>query len=344
MKSKFKEIFSKKYFWGIVFVFIIIISSITAVIFLQNGVNHIKLSEISQIDTGGDAVDVEVHYNIAYVSDMTSNCLKIINVSDPSNPELLSTFQAHGNHQLTVVANGSNNIICYLTDHNYGLYILNVSDPYNPLILSKYTDQGEIDDLVVFGDFAYVIDQEDGLEIVDISDPTDPQKLGEFQYGVEGYHVDVIIKDDFAYLTDVQTGLTIVNITDPTNMQEIGSYYENSQFHWMDIQNNFLFIPDQDKIRIIDISDPSNPTLHTTIEDTGTHIVISVKNDLIYVSDMEEGLEIYNVTDLENPEKLITFFDGGIPFGHWIENNIIFVADKTDNLEILKLELPHYEV
>jgi hypothetical protein len=63
----------------------------------------------------------------------------------------------------------------------------------------------------------------------------------------------------------------------------------------------------------------------------------------MYVSDFDEGLEIYNISDIQNPEKLVTYFDGGIAFGHWVVHNLIFVADKSDNLEILKLELPHYD-
>ena len=343
LNTKLKELASKKYLWVLVLLVGILIPSTIFLNYLGNRINEVKITELSQFDTGGDAVDVEVHYDIAYVSDMNSNLLNIIDVSDPSHPVLLSTFQAHGNHQLTVVANGTNSAICYLTDHNYGLYILNVSDPTNPQILSQYTDPGEIDDLVVIDDYAYVIDQEDGLEIVDISDPTDPQKLGDFSYGVTGYHVDVIVRDEIAYLTDVRTGLTVVNISDPTNMYEIGTYYTDSEFYWMEIQGNYLFVPNQENINILDISNPAFPTLYSTINDTGAHGVISIQYDLMYVSDFEEGLEVYDVSDLQNPEKLITFFDGGIPFGHWVKHNLIFVADKSDGLEILELTLPHYE-
>ena len=342
MNAEAKKLLPKKFLWGIGIILGILIPSLFLLNFLGNDLNSIQIRELSQIDTGGDAVDVEVHYDLAYVSDMNSNLMNIIDVSDPSKPVLLSTFQAHGNHQLTVVANGTS-AICYLTDHNYGLYILNVSDPTNPQILSQYTDWGEIDDLIVIGDYAYIIDQEDGLEIVDISDPTDPQKLGDFSYGVTGYHVDVIVRDEIAYLTDVHTGLTVVNISDPTNMYEVGTYYTDSEFYWMEIQGNYLFVPDKEDIQIIDISDPSNPTLYSTINDTGSHGVISIQYDLMYVSDFEEGLEVYDVSDLQNPEKLITYFDGGMAFGHWVRHNLIFVADKADGLEILELDLPHYE-
>lgn len=321
------------------FLVLFLVANTFLIIIITRNFRTPSLEKVGQFPTGGDAVDVEVHGDLAFVSDMKVNQLLILNVSDPRDPMLLSTFQAHGNHQLTVIANGSDEIICLLTDHDYGLILLNASNPSNPTVLSRYQDPGEIDDLTVVEDLVYVVDQVDGLEIVNISDPRHPIKVGAFQYGVEGYHVDVIVRDHIAFLSDVKEGLYIVNVSDPTHIVEM-AHVARSDFYWMDLQGDLLYIPHEQTIEIYNISLPSDPLLVASIDDGGQNGVIWVDNDIAYISDFELGFEIYAIHDLTDWELLVSFNDGGMPFGFWVKSSYIYVADKTDDLEILRFTLP----
>ncbi|MHA2033553.1 MAG: hypothetical protein ACW99Q_29650, partial [Candidatus Kariarchaeaceae archaeon] len=53
----------------------------------------IELELVSKTDTGGDASFVQVMNNIAYVSDMDANQIKIFDVSDTGNLEFLSEYR-----------------------------------------------------------------------------------------------------------------------------------------------------------------------------------------------------------------------------------------------------------
>jgi hypothetical protein len=59
----------------------------------------LTLTELGQIDTGGEAFEVEIVGEIAYVMDTTDNNpggLVIINVSDPNHPYKLGSYYQSG--------------------------------------------------------------------------------------------------------------------------------------------------------------------------------------------------------------------------------------------------------
>ncbi|WP_371804137.1 LVIVD repeat-containing protein [Candidatus Lokiarchaeum ossiferum] len=311
---------------------LLVIASVTTYILLTPPKEKILVSKVGSIETGGGAVDVDVIDGIAYISEMRANALKIINVSDPSNPVLLSSYEVSGNHQLSV-----QNQIVYITDHNRGLVVINVTNASHPVFISRYSDPGFIDDLYIVNDTAYVIDQDDGLEIVDISDPTNLVKLGSFNFGGTGqYNVDVIIRDNIAYLTDQVSGFYIADVSDPTNITEL-YHYEGSGMGWMDIYNDFLYIPNQQTVLLFNIEDPESTKLIREIKVGTGPFVITIKNDLACVSTDTEGVKILDLSNPRYPKVIGSFNNEGMPFMTSIENDYIYVAGTSSGLEILQM-------
>lgn len=317
---------------------LIVIASVTTIILLSipkdapsETEETLSITKVGYIDTGGDTCDVEVVDGIAYVSDMRANALKIINVSIPSNPVLLSSYEVSGNHQLAVKGD-----IVYITDHDQGLVLLNVTNASHPVFISRYSDSGEINDIYLMDGTAYVIDQDDGLEIVDISDPTNLTKLGSFNYGSVGYHTDVIVQDNIAYLADQDKGLYIVDVTDPTNILEL-FHYEGSGMGWMDIYNDFLYIPNQQNLLLFNISNPESPDLLQEVNIDGNPFVITIKDDIACVSTSNEGIKILDLSTPLFPNVIGSFYDEGMSFGTYIVNDYVYVADKSGGLEILQM-------
>jgi hypothetical protein len=62
-----------------------------------------------------------------------------------------------------------------------GLHIFDVSAPGQPVRLSSTTLPGQVWDVAVSGDRAFVAAGEKGVHILDVSDPTSPVRLGAFQ-------------------------------------------------------------------------------------------------------------------------------------------------------------------
>ncbi|MFW9913454.1 MAG: LVIVD repeat-containing protein, partial [Candidatus Thorarchaeota archaeon] len=123
------------------------------------------LTKLGQINTGGRTADVKVRGNIAFVIDQnepTPGGLVLINVSDPANPSMLSSFHDGGWPQRLDVAGG----IVYVADAQEGLEIIDVSDPTSPSEIAQYAGSGEVYDVQVIGGIAYIADWNNGLVIL----------------------------------------------------------------------------------------------------------------------------------------------------------------------------------
>ena len=101
-------------------IFLVTIASVLIPLFLFSNNLQLTLTELGQIDTGGAATKVKVVGEIAYVIDITDNNpggLVIIDVSDPTNPQRLSSYydgglprSIHTDGETAFIANGFTSI------------------------------------------------------------------------------------------------------------------------------------------------------------------------------------------------------------------------------------------
>ena len=102
----------------------------------------------------------------AYVADYESG-LQIIDVSSPSSPVLLGTYETTGLAQgVTVV--GTTAYVADWEDWETGLQIIDVSSPGSPVLLGTYDTTGLALGVTVVGTTAYVADWLSGLQIIDL--------------------------------------------------------------------------------------------------------------------------------------------------------------------------------
>ena len=261
----------------------------------SNDLNY-NLELFSKFTNVSAVVNVEIIDTIAILSDEILGML-IINISDVSNPTLISNFQkneasvfdakyydncifvAHGREGLVIVdiSNITNpkeigsldntgivwtfeivNNIAFVVDRVQGLEILNVSNKANPYVLSRYS--GQPFDVQIENNFAYIAAGiGKGLEIIDITDLYNPIKVSQFSTGVEDA-VSVTIKNGLAYLSSRKNGLNIISISNPYNLIFINKFKDSELgVTWeIMIHDGFAFIADEsDGLEIIDINNPS---------------------------------------------------------------------------------------
>jgi len=96
------------------------------------------------------------------------------------------------------------------------LQVLNVSDPYNPVITTSIDVGGEIEDLVINGDYLYaaINNQGAGLAVVDISNPLYPTLF--YTMDVQGKAEGIDTDGDHIYLAiDVSnSGLVLIGVAE----------------------------------------------------------------------------------------------------------------------------------
>lgn len=198
-------------------------------------------------------VDSTIEGNYLYILDRSKG-LNIIDISDPSVPEIISSSYMPRNTRSIKIING----FAYVTGAGFGLRIYDVS---NPEIIERY-DSSEMfwdgEDIQISERYAYVTAGKDGLKILDISDPKNPFELSSFP--TPEYAKGMAVKGNLVYIADGRSGLRVIDVSNPTNPFEL-SFYDilpNSQY--VAISGDLVFITDDViGIRVFDISDPNMP-------------------------------------------------------------------------------------
>lgn len=202
-------------------------------------------------------------------------------------------------------------------DHELQIY--DISDTTRPVLVGRHIFAGFVNQVVLFGDYAYVRVEffEAGyLSIVDVSDPTHPFEAS----GFSGFVQDIQIVGQMAYITEgyyiFGTSLLIADLTDPVNPTVVGHYSGGGMWEievveqtvyltWLDA----LGCLDADcpwSIRIIDVSDPTQPRLqsiyHFPVEIRG----LAVTDGFVYTTDKDGKLIVLDVSDPDQPRRVVT--------------------------------------
>jgi hypothetical protein len=275
----------------------------TSIIDISDPANPFRVSFINGVINGApEVLDVTVSGDILYALVETGS-LQIINIVDPSNPNVVGTYEGSIGIFLNMALTGN---YVYISDYDSGLVIIDVSDPTDPSIIPNSNAEVLARGVVVLEDYAYLADEYSGLRIIDISDPINTNEIGLFTCWPRPNDVD--IQGDYAYLASGTGGLTIVDISDPTDPELSGSSLHswNDDFRGIDVIGEYAYLTDvrTSGLRIFDISDPANPELITSYSLDGLPTNVSVSGDYAYVSGFEMGLIIIDISDPENPNQI----------------------------------------
>ena len=214
--------------------------------------------EIGTLDTPGQAMDVAVQGDYAYVADHYQGGLRVIAVSEPSAPWEVGSYDTPG-HALGVAVLGP---YAYVADYWEGLRVIDVSVPTAP------TEVGFIDlpertvDVVVRDLLAYV-GTFAGLWVIDVSNPTAPSDIGFM--GTSARASGLVLSGDYAYVAadDYYAdtgGLYVVDISNPAEPTQVGYCPLPSPVWDVDVAGNYAYVAGtRSGLRLLDISDPAHP-------------------------------------------------------------------------------------
>ncbi len=308
----------------------------------SNNIVKIDLIEIGHVETNGQAITVYVEGDLVFIldpADYNPEGLVIINVSDPYNPEKISSYY-DGGLPYDVL---SKDFIVYVADGEDGVEIFNISNPANPIKIASYDDGGMSTDLELVDDLLFVADWFDGLEILNVSNPQTPIEIAQYS-SYQLCCVQVSIENNIACITDHKdsyTSIRLLDISNPLAITTLDTYSPTNIDFWdPKIYGNFVYSGNHnlegEDIYIINITNPSSiQELNSFSIGSYTHSIF-LQNNIAYLADYEAGVNIINITDPMNPVKIGNFYDGGHSKDIHIENDLIFVANIEDGLEILQ--------
>ena len=266
-----------------------------------------ELSEFWGVD---DFVqDIFITGDIAYI--LVREDILILNISDPDNIELMSTFPDEsfgGNNRIIVEGD-----VAYVLDYNY-VVCLDVSDLENIQIMGEVFTEGgcvvTIYDLSKVGDvlyFAEKLDWCDGsptdgyVNAIDVGDPNNPVFLGrneawssKFPTGIEPIGESILVS--------LGKGLKVMDYSDPEFPVEIGEFDSGGDARHVDLSGNSLYVVEHEseygssdeKLHIMDISNPGNANLTSTNNILANGI--DIESDFACVLN-DSGLIVYDISD-----------------------------------------------
>ena len=185
-------------------------------------------------------------------------------------------------------------------------------------------------DIIKHGDYAYVADQS-GVKIFDVFDPSNIQYLDAH---AEAGSFEIV--GSTAYSIDYED-LHIIDLTTPDDPQLITTYDVGESTMSMVADGGHVYITmfDNPIMQVINVSNPSIPTLATTYSFDG--VLLSAKNGYVYgytpSNSYTSNFQIIDMSDPQNP-----LLRGSYPLYHYINEIIIsddyaYIAGNIDEDE-----------
>jgi hypothetical protein len=288
----------------------------------------------SQYDEALTAVDGHVLVT-TYLRGLT-----IVETTDPTDPVAVATLDVPGRIQDAAYYNG----VLFIATEERGLRMVDVSDPSQPVHLAYSDVVPSPAAITIRGDLAYAIGYwGQGLAVLDISNPADLSLLGSAP-GIGGEWLTVA--GDHAYLASWSFGIYVVDVSTPTDPVHVASLDLPSgtgeDWEWPVVSGDHLFVRNNHNdpyIAIIDVGDPTMPTLVGTIDVWANVAGLATTGTWLLVPDYDAGPEV-RIFDVSNPATPIEL-DPYVPVSGYAE--IVEVSGSVAYLSILAGEHPDYK-
>ncbi len=207
--------------------------------------------------------------------------VQVFDTSNPVDPTPLGSLSGMQNVQALQVLGGWVSVIDMRAWH-----LIDWRTTTNALPHGRYPIVAFPEDIQLENDRAYIASEYGGgLQIIDISDLNSLMQLGSY---APIYASSLEVRNNLAYVTNPtdEGGLHIINISSVTNTIQLGRY-DNWYREW-DVQlvGDLAYVAaEKDGLQIIDISNPSSPTLrgaNTTPDNTA---YLHVEGQVAYALD-----------------------------------------------------------
>jgi hypothetical protein len=230
---------------------------------------------VSSADTPGNAYDVRVVGNLAFIADGSFG-LRIFDISNPLSPVLAGSVDTAG-VAYDVVVSGNR---AYVADGTFGLAIIDITNPAAPSILGTLDTAGTANGVDVSGNLAVVADGASGIQIIDVSNPALPVRQG----GLATTDArDVTVEGNIAYVADYTGSLRVIDFTTPSAPRLLATTSGTLGGYLWDVAKTGSFVFGADVyfvngVPIVNASNPNSPVVSTRLDfkqwrdDNGTGI------------------------------------------------------------------------
>jgi hypothetical protein len=199
---------------------------------------------------------------------------------------------------------------------------------------------GQIYDIVLRGDLAYVAAYEAGFYVMSVHNPVVPEILGHFPAQTNEAVLAVTVDGNYAYISG-NCGMRIISVEDPANPVEVGHYTGPGHAYGAAVAGDLAYVVTGDSgLRVVSISDPANPVEVGRCILPGNAYDVAVAGGYAYVADDSSGLRVVSLADSANPVEVGRFSTQGWARGITLQDNRIYLAEMMDAFYILSISDP----
>jgi len=229
-----------------------------------------------------------------YVADWYTPALRVLDVSDLSNP-----VQVGGVFDFTAVDLATDGEYLYATRFSvdtqlYYLHVYDLTDPTSPVEMSTMTLSHHILEVEYANGHLFAVEFYDtGVHIINVTDPNNP--FEDAFYPVD-WSEDIWIQGNYAYVTSFLEGLLVLDISEPATPTLAGSFYEVFQFGDVAVSGGLAFVSTgttgEHHVRLYDVSDLDNIHELDRIALPGDVWNLTAQGNYAYVTGGYTGLQI----------------------------------------------------
>ena len=313
--------------------------------------------QVTAIDYLPAAAAAVLQGNYIYLSgSMFQGDMSIVDISNPSNPQSIST--------LTVDDRGSTDIFvegdyAYVTCYNDQVAIVNISNGLNPFIENRITTGQSTYGIAKLGNYLYVAEYDSGL-VVNVADPANPFICGSINPHLYPWNAfcDVVASGNYCYLSSTEHGLFIFDISNPASPVFLSSIWPDSnRITTIGINGNEIYaVSPYRGLYTIDVSNPLAPVvLNLFCQENAIFEDIAISGSHLYLSGgLYPGNHYYSIygfvamLDISQPSQpLVISMQRGSPvapkevalFGNYaiVGRNGAFILDISDPADPRKI-------
>jgi len=281
-----------------------------------------------------------------------SPMVQVIDASDPTKPQVLSSFNTLGVPYLGVIVD---TLLFMATDST--LEVANIADPSHPTLIGHGIDVNPACGIAVRLPYVFLANDFSYLTIWDVSDPVHPAKIGT---GVTpGRANDVAVSGNYAYVGGGVlysfTGVQVFDISDLAHPQP-ANLTGSLHYHRIVVSGNRLAALDMwNGFDLFSLADPAQPAIvgeyrRTNLLDEMGDVAIGGQYAFVACAD-PIGLRVVSLTPADSLRAVDSIATPGSGFGVTLEGQHVYVADRygmiildggvyTDVKETNPFELP----
>lgn len=215
--------------------------------------------------------------------------LQIFDVSNALAPVFVKSVAMRNNTSRgrSVFADG--NFVYIGSDQSSGgeFQIFDVRDPRNPVWVWSGVVNADVNDVFVRNGRAYLATSRSDAELIvfDVSNPSSPSRIGSFNSS-DGAGLSVFVAGSIAFL-GTNTSLLTLDVATPSAISRMGIFAAGGAVNDVFLRDYLAFLATANsnkEFQAVNITDPANPTLHSSLNFSQVATGITYRDNVVYMS------------------------------------------------------------